>query len=798
LGDPGLKKKPRVILKLRGLASKRWVRYLLYAAGVFTVVFGAAFFYFFFSYADVIEQRLHGERERTLPRVYGRAVGLRKGQMLSVEDLVSRLNDLGYAQRQQIDGAGQFTVVKNVVTLAPREGPLADRSVRIVFPTPRPVKTGRGAAPPLLSPRGIQQIEVRGRGTVQSVELDPPLLTALMADGAREKRRHVPLATIPARMRQAVLAIEDQQFYSHSGVNPVRLVAAAIRNATNKGSSVGYSTITQQLARMFFLADEFNAELQTGERGRTWGSYLRKAREIMMSLALERRASKDEILEMYLNDVYLGQRGSFAIHGVAEASRIFFGKDVANVTNSEAATIAGTIKFPGLPFQSPKRATDRRNLVLQAMASEEYLTADAAAKASKEPLQIVPRAVDAEAPYFVDMIVQQIEAAYPGLMAQSDNINVFTTLDLNLQRAALEAMRNGLARVDEVLSKRRRKYPDPAQAALVAIDPRTGEILALVGGRSYNTSQYNRVTTARRQPGSVFKPFVYLAAFERGAEEGRTDLTPASMTLDEPGIFEYDGQVWEPKNYDDYDGEVTWRRALAMSRNLGTIRVGEKVGFDTVAKVWKRVGVGTPPIAVPSITLGVFELTPLEVATAYTLFTNGGTVRPLLGLSHIQAGARDLRPMPAKEKSVARPDTTFLVTNMLRSVINEGTGAAARGMGFTADAAGKSGTTNDQRDAWFVGFTPEILTVVWVGFDDNTPIGLTGSQAALPIWTEFMKVAVAGRGGAQFEPPQGITFVEIDRDTGKLATPACPRTFTESFIVGTEPLEICPLHSAGP
>jgi penicillin-binding protein 1B len=330
----------------------------------------------------------------------------------------------------------------------------------------------------------------------------------------------------------------------------------------------------------------------------------------------------------------------------------------------------------------------------------------------------------------------------------------------------------------------------------VAVDPRSGEILALVGGRSYNTSQYNRVTTARRQPGSVFKPFVYLAAFERGAEEGRTDLTPASMTLDEPGVFEYDGQVWEPKNYEDYDGEVTWRRALAMSRNLGTIRVGEQIGFDTVAKVWKRVGVGTPPLAVPSITLGVFELTPLEVATAYTLFTNGGTVRPLLGLNHIQAGTRDLRPTPPKDKSVARPDTTFLVTNMLRSVLNEGTGAAARGLGFTADAAGKSGTTNDQRDAWFVGFTPEILTVVWVGFDDNTPIGLTGSQAALPIWTEFMKAAVAGRGSAQFAAPEGITFVEIDRDPGKLATPNCPRTFTESFIVGTEPLEICPLHSS--
>ena len=790
-GRSGRQGGPRIVVKLAGLARKRWARYLLYTAGAFAVLFFSAFFYFYFSYADDVEQRLHGERERTLPRVYGRAMELRRGQLLSVEDLVVRLNDLGYAQRPQIDGRGQFTVSRSSITIAPREGPLADRSIQLVFPDPPAVKAGRGAPPP--PPRGIRQIEIRGRGNVQSVELDPPLLTALMADGAREKRRHVALATIPMRMRQAVLAIEDQRFYSHFGVSPVRLVAAAIRNMTNK-DTVGYSTITQQLARMFFLSDEFNAELQTGQRGRSWESYLRKAREIMMSLALERRASKDEILEMYLNDVYLGQRGSFAIHGVAEASRIFFGKDVSNLSNSEAAMIAGTIKFPGVPFQNLKRATDRRNTVLQAMASEEFITADAATRASREPLLIVPRAVDNEAPYFVDMVNQQVETAYPGLMAQTAEISVYTTLDLNLQRAALDAVRMGLGRVDELLSKRRRKIKQTAQAALIAIDPRSGEILALIGGRSYNTSQYNRVTTARRQPGSVFKPFVYLAAFERGVEEGRTDLTPASLTRDEPAIFEYDNQVWEPKNYDDYDGEVTWRRALAMSRNLGTVRVGELIGFDTVAKLWRQVGVGTPPIAVPSITLGVFELTPLEVAQAYTLFTNGGTVRPLKGLNYIQAGARKLRPQPVQPKTVARPDTTFLVTNMLRSVLNEGTGASARGNGFTPDAAGKSGTTNDQRDAWFVGFTPELLTVVWVGFDDNTPIGLTGSQAALPIWTDFMKAATAGRGGPQFAAPEGISFVEIDRDTGKLATPHCPRTFTESFITGTEPLEVCPLH----
>jgi penicillin-binding protein 1B len=546
---------------------------------------------------------------------------------------------------------------------------------------------------------------------------------------------------------------------------------------------------------MFFLADEFNAELQTQQRGRTWGSYWRKAREVVMSLALERRASKDEILELYLNDVYLGQRGSFAIHGVAEASRIYFGKDVSNVSLSEAATIAGAILYPGLAFTNPKRAIERRNVVLQTMAAEAFVTQDEVTRSSREPLQIVPRAVDNEAPYFVDLVSEQIGAAFAGVTAQSEAVGVYTTLDLNMQGAALDAVRLGLDRVDELLAARRRKSTQRAQAALIAVDPRTGEILAMVGGRSYNSSQYNRATVARRQPGSVFKPFVYLAAFERSVEEGRSDLTPASLTFDEPATFEFEGQVWEPRNYDDYDGEITWRRALAMSRNLATIRVGEQIGYEQIAALWRRVGVGTPPQAFPSITLGVFELTPLEVAQAYTLFVNGGRIQPLKAISHVTAGSRELRAAASRPKEVSRPDTAFLVTNMMRSVLNEGTGAGARANGFSLDAAGKSGTTNDLRDAWFVGFTPELLTVVWVGFDDNQPIGLSGTQAALPIWTEFMKTALAGRANSQFEPPEGITFLEIDRDTGKLATPACPRTFSESFISGTEPVEICPLHS---
>jgi penicillin-binding protein 1B len=775
------------------LFARRWFRYLLAAGCLCGLATSLALAYSYVSFSRLIDERLHGERERSLPRVYARPVELRRGQALSQTALIARLNDLGYAHRAAADQPGEFALARNAVVITPRGGAYAGKSVRVSYAT---APVARAAVTTADAPTVIQDLSVAGAGKPEVVQLEAPLLTGLMT-GAREKRRRVPLATIPKHLQQAVLAIEDQRFYSHPGVNPMRLLAAAITNVFGESRTVvGGSTITQQLARMFFFADEFNAELQSGTRGRTWESYLRKAQETFMSLVLERRASKDEILELYLNDVYLGQRGSFGIHGVAEASRIFFGKDVANVSDGEAAIIAGVIESPASrsPFTNPKRAVERRNVVLRAMAGEQYLTAEQEARAEREPLAVVARAVDNEAPYFVDMIAQQVEDAYPGVTTQPGEVNVYTTLDMNLQRLALDALRHGLAHVDELVAARRRKRPKPPQAALIAVDPRTGEILAMIGGRSYNQSQFNRAIVAHRQPGSVFKPFVYLSAFERAAAEGRNDFTPASLTDDEPATIEFNGQIWEPKNYDDYDGEITWRRALAMSRNLGTIHVGEQVGFDQVAALWRRVGVGTPPQAFPSITLGVFELTPFEVAQSYTLFMNGGSVRPLRGLERIDAAGKRLVPAAAKLKDVARPDTTFLVTNMLRSVINEGTGAAARASGFTLDAAGKSGTTNDQRDAWFVGFTPELLTVVWVGYDDNQPLGLTGSAAALPIWTEFMKNALAGHANVPFEAPDGITFAEIDRDTGKLAMPGCPRTFTEAFLSGTEPIEYCELH----
>jgi penicillin-binding protein 1B len=333
------------------------------------------------------------------------------------------------------------------------------------------------------------------------------------------------------------------------------------------------------------------------------------------------------------------------------------------------------------------------------------------------------------------------------------------------------------------------------QAALIAIDPHTGDILAMVGGRSYNQSQYNRAVNASRQPGSVFKPFVYLAAFERAADEGVKTLTPATLVNDEPTTFDAGGTLWSPSNYEDeYDGEVTFRRALSMSRNAATVKVAEAAGYDRVAALWKKIGAGTPPKAFPSIALGVFEATPLEIASAYTIFPNNGVKRELTPIVRITRGGGDIPMASAPPRSIARPETTYLVTNMMRSVINEGTAAAVRAMGFSLDAAGKTGTTSDLRDAWFVGFTPDLLTVVWVGLDENQALGLTGAQAALPIWTTFMTRALAGHADKAFDVPPNVNFADIDRDTGLLAVPGCVRVIHESFVAGTEPTEYCELH----
>jgi len=770
----------------RPLWRRRWPLVLAVVFGLPALIGSALLGYYYVRVAGLIDARLHGQRERMLPRVYGRPMELRRGQALSERQLVDQLNDLGYAQRTKPASPGEFATGENAVTLVPRTGDWAGRTVLATFTKPAVVKAG--ARPVPAGTDRLVRLEVLAVGQRERVTLETPLLTSLMS-GEREKRRQVQLRQIPPHVVNAVLAIEDRRFYDHPGVDPIRMVGALITNVSgDRPYLVGGSTITQQLVKNVFLAAVMANPLEK--------SIKRKVTEQFMALVLERRASKDEILGFYLNEVYLGQRGSFAIHGVAEGARLFFGKDVNNLSLAEAATVAGVIRSPYnlSPFSSPARARERRNVVLQEMVQAGFVKADAAQAAAQEPLTTVPRALDAEAPYFVDMVGQQLAEQFPDIMRSTQRIDVYTSLDLHLQRIAQDAVREGLVQVDALL--KRRKRPQLAQAALLAIDPRTGEILAWVGGRSYNQSQYNRVLTARRQPGSVFKPFVYLAAFEKGADQGRTDLTPATVVVDEPTTFWFEDQAYEPKNYEDtYEGAITLRQALAHSRNSAAVTVGEMIGFDTIAALWKRMGTSTAPKPYPSIALGVFEATPFEIATAYTVFPNLGQLRPLHAIQQINTdGKQAAKPAWPATKTITRRETAFLVSSMMRSVMNEGTAASARGAGFALDAAGKTGTTNDLRDAWFVGFTPELLTVVWVGFDDNSGLGLSGAQAALPIWTTFMIRALAGHANMPLPQPKGIVFVEIDRDNGALAVPGCPRVLKEAFLPGTEPTKTCELH----
>ncbi|MEO7157529.1 MAG: PBP1A family penicillin-binding protein [Vicinamibacterales bacterium] len=770
-------------------------RGILLGLGVLGVALLGALTYLYVSYGRIIDARLHGERDRAVPRVFARPLTLQTGQSLSQSELIARLNDVGYAQRARVERPGDFAIDRTSIVLQSRGGDQTGKIVTVSFPEPAAPPKKKSAKP--LPPPRPRVVKIQaGTNNLERVTLDAPLLTALMS-GSREKRRRVAIEAIPARMQEAVLAIEDRRFYYHPGVDPIRIVGAVFTNLFgSRAYLVGASTITQQLARNFFLTDQMVVEQQTRQR-----SYGRKALEQFMSLVLETKATKQEILELYLNDVYLGNRGSFALHGVAEAAKIFFGKDVRNLTLSESALIAGVIQSPfnHSPFNNPEKARDRRNVVLRAMADAGYITSDAADRAQREPIAVVARAVDNEAPYFVDYIGDALDASFPGIAAKPGALDIYTTLDLNLQRHAQDSVREGIAAVDAILARRKRGPRRVAQAALVAIDPRSGEILAYIGGRSYNQSQFNRAANARRQIGSTFKPFVYLAAFEKAAEDGTGDMTPATIVYDEPTTWSYDNQEWSPKNYDgQYDGAITLRRALAMSRNIAAVKVAEHTGYERVVSLWKKAKVGIPDEVkpYPSVALGIVELTPLEVAEAYTLFPNRGTIRKLRSLISVTSGKDNTKVKAETGSSVARPATSFLVTHMMRSVLNEGTGASARANGFTADAAGKSGTTNDLRDAWFVGFTPELLTVVWVGLDDNQPLGLSGGQAALPIWTSFMKNALAGRTSSSFEAPPGVSFVEVDRDTGKIATPTCPRVTNEAFLTGTEPLALCELHRA--
>lgn len=617
---------------------------------------------------------------------------------------------------------------------------------------------------------------------IPAYELEPVAISNLFGT-EWEKRTLVHFKEIPPHLIQAVLAIEDRRFYQHGGVDFQAIIRAIVNDIFGKKQLQGGSTITQQLVKNFYL---------TPER-----SIKRKISEAVMAWMMERRQTKDQILELYLNEIYLGQRGGMSINGVGEASRLLFRKDVRHITVPEAALLAGMIQAPNgyNPYRHPKEAKSRRNTVLLAMSKMKFLTPAAYETYSATPLVVHP--FDARinlAPYFGGIVKAHLLEKYKEEAVYTKNLHVFTSLDLNMQEYAEEALSKGLADIDRIRMKKAKKN---VQGCLIAIEPQTGYIRAFVGGRSYSKSQFDRVSQAVRQPGSVFKPVVYAAALEQFFAKKSRIYTPATLVEDEPWRLQYSDKVWEPKNYDgQYHGVVTLRRALAQSMNVATAKLALDVGLPQVAQLGKKLGFeGVKPY--PSLALGAFEVSPWQVATAYSVFANGGVKTELRTIKKVtNAEGSTLERTQIDVKRVIHPQTAYIITDMLETVLSQGTGASVRRWGYSRPAAGKTGTTDEYRDAWFVGYTPNLLCVVWTGYDDNTPIKMTGAEAALPIWVQFMKKATRYLPEEDFTSPQGVLIRLIDPTTGRLATEDCPGAVPEKFVQGTEPTETCDVHKS--
>ncbi len=755
----------------------------LLCCGLLLLLGGASVFaYYYVLYSRMIDARLSGEVFGNTSQVYSCPRRIYEGEPIAQREIVATLDRAGYYDHRVEGARGEYSLSGSTLSIHPSASSFfgGTNALRVLFDGAR-----------------IARIDALDRGgELSSAEIEPELLTNLF-DTAREKRRVVRMDQLPKDLVDAVLAAEDKRFFEHPGFDPVRIVGAAWADLRHRNVGQGASTLTMQLARSFFFSTE-----------RTWK---RKVAETLVALELEQRFSKQQIFELYANEIYLGNRGSFAIRGFGEGAQAYFGKDVRDLTLPEAAFLAGIIRAPNRYSSAdsrPDRAAEPRDRVLAQMADDGLITQAQEADAKRAALKLVRGGIEtSSAPYFVDMVKDHLLEHISESDLTSQSYRVYTSLDPRLERAAVEAVQAGIQEVDAQLKNKYARWakenqqkgsseaPPHAQVALVALDPHTGEVPALVGGRDYGSSQLNRAL-ARRQPGSAFKPFVYLAAFMNDVDGIDPQLTPLSTVVDEPTTFEFEGNEYAPDNFGEkFYGTVTLREALTHSLNVATVRVAELVGYQRVVDVVRQAGLDPHIQPTPAMALGAYEMTPLDVAAAYTIFADGGVrAEPMFIEGVTDAAGNWIEHGAPQSREAIDPRAAYIVTNILQDVINHGTGFPVRQRGFTAPAAGKTGTSHD---GWFAGFTSNLICVVWVGFDDNRELGLAGGNSAAPIWAEFMKRAIALPDYAQvhdFAPPDGVTVVAIDPDTLERATPLCPVTRTAAFLSGTEPSEYCDRH----
>jgi penicillin-binding protein 1B len=754
---------------------------LLSLLGLFAVVAlvgFSVFGFFYFKYRSIVDERLKTPMFVDTAKIYAAPREVRPGQKLSVHLIANELREAGYTgEGAQPSPLGTYDEGAHQISVQP--GPQSYHA-----PDSATISVSDGVVSSIVDAHGQQ---------LTSYELEPQLITGLSEGAQRTKRRLLAYEEIPSNLVQAVIAIEDRRFFEHSGIDYWRILGAMRNDIFHLHRyREGASTLTQQLARGFFLSPE-----QT---------YSRKAREAVISIILEHRFDKKQIFAMYANEIPLGQIGSFSVDGFGEASEDYFGKDVGHIDLAECALLAGLIQSPSRlnPFRHADRAIERRNLVLDAMVETGAITKEQSETAKAEPLHLVAASMDeSEAPYFVDLVHDQLTQKFGDRDFNREGLRIYTSLDPELQRVATAAVNATIhvvdAQVDRLHARDKKLgkayiYP---QVALVALDPHTGQVLALVGGRSYGTSQVNHAV-AHRPTGSIFKPFVYATAFQTAVEgtmlPGQSKLfSPVTMLNDAQTTYgEGTDYEYTPRNFQgEYYGDITARYALMMSDNNATIALASMVGFDRVAALARSAGVKTAR-GTPSMAIGSYDATPLDMAGAYTIYANAGVHLDPWMLASVRAPTGDIiQDFTPTSQQILDPRVAYLTTNMMEAVMNNGTAAGVRGMGFTAPAAGKTGTDHD---AWFAGFTSSLLCVVWVGNDDYTDIKMQGAHAAAPIWAAFMKQAIQlpqYSDTNEFVPPSGVQLVTLDKNTNLLADAACPEDYTAAFLDGTAPTDTC-------
>lgn len=749
------------IYNIFSLTSLKWS-----ALAFFVVAVGIGFYCRHLSIQ--IDQRFSGRRWNIPSVIFSDLTILYPGQQIHMPLFLKKLDQLGYIETDhQPSRKGEMR------RLGPKLEIYAhDLSVPAFSRPGLPVTITFG------QDRIRSIVNVETGEDILIFELEPEEVMSFFGT-EREQRQVISFDEIPLYLIRAVMAAEDTRFYQHYGMDIRAILRALVTNLKHGAIRQGGSTITQQLAKNYFL---------TSRR-----TFMRKLNELIISLVMEVMYQKNEIMEIYLNEIYLGQKGSVSVNGVGEASQFYFGKPVNMLSLEESAVIAGLIKSPNIysPFVDKVRSLERRNIVLRTMYQKAWISEAAFQKAFDAPVNTVRfRPYSKKAPYFIDHLSRQLKEMYPPDVLTREGLTIYTTLDTQVQAAAERALTRGLER----LEKNRPEYSNGElenrlQGAVVVIQPRTGHVLAMVGGRDYGDSQFNRITQARRQPGSAFKPFVFLTALDR--------FTTVSRLSNESRTYEVDDELWEPRNYTEIpDTLVSFRRALANSINIATVNLAVETGIDNIVRAAESFHFSTPIPPYLSISLGAAEVVPMDLARAYCSFAAEGVLPyPLLFKSVMDEKGVVLEQRHMDVTRVITPEKAYVMTSLLKSVVDEGTARSLKNLGVKIPVAGKTGTTNQFRDAWFVGYTPDILALVWVGFDDGAPIFSTGSSAAMPIWADLIQSIPQHLSGEWFRMPTGVLRRTVCNESGLLAADLqCPDITEEIFIADNVPTEPCPIH----